>query len=68
MMAELNYTINIDFNLLRQQKEDLLEMRETAKGRQIDSIDGILGLFDYLQDVAANELGEENIFQETDDE
>lgn len=59
-----------DWNLLRDQKKALSEIRAFLRKsksnkihhRHIDSIDGILELLDRLQDAAANYIGEDKVF------
>lgn len=57
---------NMDWNLLREQKQTLLEMedRHGLSKREKETISGMITLLDNLQDTAVDELGvsEETVF------
>ena len=63
---------NIDFDLLRKQKAQLIELqyRTTPEGnpvilsKEYDALEGIINLIDEIQDLAVEELGlkEEDVF------
>lgn len=57
---------NMDWNLLREQKQTLLEMeaRHGLSKREKETISGMINLLDNLQDTAVDELGvsEETVF------
>jgi hypothetical protein len=59
---------HIDWELLREQKELLDNLRDTTpmSVKQIDAIDGILNLLDEFQDIAVSEgyATEEEVFGE----
>ena len=53
----------IDWSLLRKQKEDLLKSIEVGECNQsIDSIKGIVNLIDSMQDYMVNELGYNKLY------
>ena len=59
---------NIDWELLKEQKLSLLDLvnknNESLTDKQIDALDGIIGLIDSLQDSAVDDYGfeEERVF------
>ncbi|HLO91569.1 MAG TPA: hypothetical protein VK172_10440 [Lentimicrobium sp.] len=57
----------IDYDLLRQQKQDLLKVinKKSTTIKQKESLEGILMLLDNLQDYVVDELGipEDQIFE-----
>lgn len=76
MNRVISANLDIDWDLLRQQKVQLLEIQEyvlksiTPPHRWGETVEGIIGVLDSLQDQAAGILGEEAIFgksEENDD-
>ena len=53
----------VDWKLLREQKDCLLQVRNYIKKPPVATvIDGIISLLDDIQDQAAVEIGEEKVF------
>ena len=52
---------NVDWKLLRQQKSTLLALCPTTR-REYDAFIGVVHLIDYIQDKAAEQLGEYKVF------
>jgi len=50
---------NIDWKLLRIQKQVLLDMIQQHPS--VDELDGVLHLIDYIQDEAAQQIGDEKV-------
>ena len=67
------HSLNIDWGLLRKQKQLLLEFLNSESPTDFadvwnnsdgqDLVDGLVNILDYLQDQAAEQLGEEIIFE-----
>jgi uncharacterized protein YpiB (UPF0302 family) len=59
-------TSEIDWVELREQKQTLLKQIDKARDdndeKTTSDLVGILGLLDYIQDEASNELGEDEVF------
>lgn len=53
---------SIDWVDLVKQKATLIDLACIAEDREGDHIDGILNLIDYIQDVAAETLGDRAVF------
>lgn len=52
----------IDWKLLRKQKITLIEQISSCKPSSSENLEGILNLLDYIQDSAAEELGDKIVF------
>lgn len=60
---------NVDFELLAKQKETLVEVIfDMGKGKYAEDLTGILHLLDDIQDQAATQIGEENVFGKLTDD
>ena len=64
--AELQLRLSIDVALLRKQKADLLALSDPQslvfKEELVETAEGLINLIDYIQDEAAQQLGEEAVF------
>ncbi len=58
----MNSIYEIDWALLRQQKQSLLEAMESVHPSIAEDLDGILHLLDALQDEAASKYGSDAVF------
>ena len=58
------WTDKIDWELLRAQQREFIDfINDTDLPQvQLDAFDGILNFIDYIQDIAAIEIGEETVF------
>lgn len=66
-MEEVTFKMFIDFSLLRNQKEAICEaislLCENSNNKHlIEDLEGLLNMFDTMQDQAAKTLGEEAVF------
>ena len=65
---KISVELDLDFKLLRKQKmlliRDVLDSVSTPENVQ-ESLQGILGILDAIQDKASEELGEEEVFGKT---
>lgn len=66
-MEEVTFKMFIDFSLLRNQKEAIFEaislLHENSNNKHlIEDLEGLLNMFDTMQDQAAKTLGEEAVF------
>lgn len=75
MKADITVSLNLDFSLLRTQKQDILDLIEKLKKKKnnectVKSLDGIIHLIDFIQDQAVdkNGLPEEVIFGKEDED
>lgn len=69
MVANVTVTMNMDFELLRQQKRTLCYMLINADEEEYDTLEGILNLIDYIQDTAIEQgVPREEVFNLSDDD
>lgn len=66
----MNAIYEIDWALLRQQKQSLLEAMESVHPSIAEDLDGILHLIDHIQDAAAadSRIGIKQVFGEETDQ
>lgn len=55
---------NVDWQLLRTQKAELVDMcaGNVLETHEVNAVDGIIHFLDHIQDQAAKVLGEEQVF------
>jgi hypothetical protein len=66
-MEEVTFKMFVDFSLLRNQKEAICEaislLSENSNNKHlVEDLEGLLNMFDTMQDQAAKTLGEEAVF------
>jgi hypothetical protein len=66
---KVQIVLDIDFALLRRQKESLVTLADRLKRRSeekeaLEALDGIINLLDSIQDQAARQEGEVHVFGE----
>jgi hypothetical protein len=58
---------HVDWHLLRRQKRSLVKLIGTQKAQCTEDLQGLLHLVDYLQDEAAEKIGERAVFGELEE-
>ena len=63
MQSDVTVTMNLDWNLLRRQKQSLLDVISKSENKiEADHLEGILLVVDAIQDRGARSVGEKEVF------
>lgn len=70
VVKEFGLVLHIDFNLLKEQKKELIKIMNTKNSqKEFEAIEGIINLITHIQDHAVEELGiDENLIFDLENE